>query len=226
MRQMQQRADEELVSLSGVTLEKAQQATESLQRDKVRYQKKRDLNFQKNSLQALLQQDEQTLRLHEEQARKRQRSLFLSDHLREVRNVFHRDCLPRKVAEYYLDIMLEDLNDVLIGPGIPFHVHSVQNLNFQVNKKGRIYPANRLSGGEKVIFALAFRMVVNYLFARELGLLCLDEPTVGLDKDNLACLEVFLNRLRTFSRDSGLQVLIVSHEPDLGHLFDHVISLV
>ena len=83
-----------------------------------------------------------------------------------------------------------------------------------------------MSGGEKVILALAFRIAVNSLFASDLGLLCLDEPTAGLDDDNMQCLEKALARLKDLSSERGLQCIIVTHESErLARLFDNVIRI-
>ena len=68
--------------------------------------------------------------------------------------------------------------------------------------------AGRLSGGEKVLLGISFRVAVNSMFAIDLGLLVLDEPTAGLDKGNLACLHVAFERLRELSRSRGLQIVM------------------
>jgi DNA repair exonuclease SbcCD ATPase subunit len=86
-------------------------------------------------------------------------------------------------------------------------------------------PAERLSGGEMVVFAIAFRMAVNSMYARGLGALVLDEPTAGLDRDNIGCLETALEKMKTVAQARGLQVILVTHEPMLHSLFDHVIEL-
>ena len=90
---------------------------------------------------------------------------------------------------------------------------------------GRSQPASRLSGGQKVVLALAFRIAVNSLFAADLGVIALDEPTAYLDDENISCLDVALARLRDLSEARGLQCILITHEKGLGHLFDHVVQL-
>jgi DNA repair exonuclease SbcCD ATPase subunit len=66
-----------------------------------------------------------------------------------------------------------------------------------------------------VLLGVSFRVAVNSMFASDLGLLVLDEPTAGLDKGNLACLQVAFERLRELSRSRGLQVVMITHEENL-----------
>ncbi len=147
-------------------------------------------------------------------------------HLGHVRGVFHRDALPRIVSQRYLQLLKADTNEFLSTFESPFRVEVEHDLSFRATYlDGRNQPAGRLSGGEKVTLAIAFRLAVNLTFASDVGLLCLDEPTAGLDDHNLGCLEVALQRLGELSRSRGLQVILVTHERGLHHLADKVIDL-
>ena len=147
-------------------------------------------------------------------------------HLGDVRAVLHRDSLPKVVAQHYLRELEIDTNAFLGVFDAPFRVETDAGLSFRaLFHDGRDQPAGRLSGGEKVVLALAFRLSVNSMFAQDVGLLCLDEPTVGLDDHNLGCLRTALGRLKELSRARGLQVILVTHERSLGPLFDQVIDL-
>ena len=147
-------------------------------------------------------------------------------HLIEIREVLHRDNLPRIVAQHYLRELQIDTNAFLEVFEAPFRVETDEKLSFRaVFHDGRNQPAVRLSGGEKVVLALAFRLSVNLMFAQDVGLLCLDEPTVGLDEHNLHCLKTALERLKELTRSRGLQVILVTHERGIGYLFDKVIDM-
>lgn len=149
-----------------------------------------------------------------------------ADHFSQVRDILHRDALPRAVARHHLRRLESQTNEFLSLFDAPFRVRTDDDLSFRAMfQDGGDRPAGRLSGGQKVVLALAFRLSVNSAFAGEVGLLCLDEPTVGLDEHNLSCLEPALNRLRDLSRSRGLQVIMVTHERSLAHLFDKVIDL-
>jgi DNA repair exonuclease SbcCD ATPase subunit len=67
-------------------------------------------------------------------------------------------------------------------------------------------------------------VAVNATFARDLGLLALDEPTAGLDVDSLEYFKSALSRLQELSRSAGLQVLLVTHDSGLAGLCDRVVD--
>lgn len=145
---------------------------------------------------------------------------------KEMRDILHRDNLPKLITLNYLENLSEEINNTLNEFDCDFCVKITDDLSFTtIFKDGRKIPAARLSGGEKVLLALAFRVTINKIFASDLGLLCLDEPTAGLDESNLKCLEVAINRLKKISSTSGLQVIIITHEKELAHMFENVITL-
>jgi DNA repair exonuclease SbcCD ATPase subunit len=149
-----------------------------------------------------------------------------NDTIAEVRKVFHWDNLPRLVTQSYLATLKKDMNETLDLFESGMRADILSNLQFEVKfDNGNVQPVNRLSWGQKTVFALAFRIAVNSAFAGDLGLLCLDEPTAGLDERSLLCLEKAVRKLRELSAASGLQVVIVTHEKAISSLFDHVIEL-
>jgi exonuclease SbcC len=113
------------------------------------------------------------------------------------------------------------LNDI----GLPFNIKLEDDLSFTANFGSHEVPATRLSGGQKIMLTIAYRLAINFTFATNLGLLCLDEPTVGLDDANLGALEKAFERLKQFSLANGVQIVVVTHEKGISHLFDHTIDL-
>jgi DNA repair exonuclease SbcCD ATPase subunit len=79
-----------------------------------------------------------------------------------------------------------------------------------------------LSGGQKVILALAIRLAMG---ADELGFLALDEPTMYLDRRAVGRMEPVLDWLRRTAAARELQCLIVTHEEGLLPMFDGVLRL-
>lgn len=145
---------------------------------------------------------------------------------KDMRHILHRDNLPKVAAINYLELMQDEINSLLLRFDSPFQVTADAHLSFIATfKDGRQVPATRLSGGEKVLLALAFRVAVNDIFARDLGLLILDEPTAGLDEGNLGCLRIAIERLKELSSSRGLQVVMITHERDLHNMFDHVVEI-
>jgi ABC-type phosphonate transport system ATPase subunit len=169
--------------------------------------------------------DAETLDKYNTFRRDQARASYANKHLEEVREQFHRDNLPNRVVGGYMELMKSEINDMLTRFDAQFRVHAFDDWRFMVRlPSGRVHSARRLSGGQKVLFALAYRIVVNSTFAKELGLLCLDEPTAGLDEDSLACLDVALGRLRELSKSRGLQVILITHDRNV-NLFDRVYDM-
>lgn len=133
---------------------------------------------------------------------------------------------PRFVAQHNLQLLKHDTDSTLDVFDSRFHVTADEGLRFTAGfQDGRAQPADRLSGGQKVALALAFRVAVNSMFATRVGLLGLDEPTAYLDKQRVRALAPVITRLRELTASRGLQCLIVTHEEELAPLFDATIRV-
>ncbi len=143
-----------------------------------------------------------------------------------VRDVFHKDAAPRFVAQRNLEWLQYAMNDNLAMFDTNYRVTADEGLSFTASfTDGSRQPAERLSGGQKVVLALAFRLALNLMFAENIGAIYLDEPTAWLDEHHIRGFEPVLQRLREFSAARGLQSIIITHERELAPLFDSVISL-
>lgn len=148
-----------------------------------------------------------------------------NDRVESLKKIFKYNALPMVLSYRYMAQVVVELNNTLSQIGVPFTIELEHDLSFTVNFGFQKVPASRLSGGQKVILTIAYRLAVNFTFATNLGLLCLDEPTVGLDEANLGSLERAFERLKDFSLSNGVQIIVVTHEKGLSHLFDHTIDL-
>jgi DNA repair exonuclease SbcCD ATPase subunit len=212
------------IAKCNVTQQQANDAEHYLNQMDRRYSEKLSLQLKLEALEKSIKirkDDLDKCAAEEHQARKLRRHV---EHMEGVKGVVKQ--LPVVAAQTCLEELWPEIDAVLERFDAPFRIHAVSNLRFVVKKhNGIIEPAERLSGGEKVVFALAFRIAVNSNYAGQLGLLCLDEPTAGLDDDNLGCLEIALGRLRELSHSRGLQVILITHESGIDSLFDRVIKL-
>jgi len=134
--------------------------------------------------------------------------------------------LPKIVAADYLSMIAEDTNDLLHRIDANFRIGQADGLTFAARfLDGREQVADRISGGQKVLLGILVRVARITLFTQDLGLLTLDEPTQFLDEENVLALAPTVERLRELSASTGLQCLIVTHEPRLSAMFDHMIDL-
>jgi DNA repair exonuclease SbcCD ATPase subunit len=147
--------------------------------------------------------------------------------LSQVRSVLHRDALPRIVHEAALRRMESGINEMLDTFESPFQVKtSTEDLSYVAYfRNGTVMPAQGLSGGQQVVLSLALRWTLNSLFASQIGMMVLDEPTAGLDARHIDLLEVALRGLGEAARSRGCQVIIITHERRLEGVFDQVIEL-
>lgn len=145
--------------------------------------------------------------------------------LERARLVLHRDQLPRLVAQLYVKALNERLAKYLELFEVPYLARIMDDISIDCTFGNRVVPAERLSGGEKVMLGIAFRFAVYDLFVSNLGLLILDEPTVYLDSDRIDSVLSLLERVKSYSRASGLQLIVVTHETRLSGVFDQVIAL-
>lgn len=144
----------------------------------------------------------------------------------DMRGVVHKDAAPRFVAQRNLRRLQAGMNESLEMFDTNYRVEADEGLSFQAMfNHGSRQPAERLSEGQKVVLALAFRLALNLMFAEDVGALYLDEPTAYLDEHHIRGFEPVLDRLKEFSAARGLQCMIITHERDLAPLFDSVIQL-
>jgi hypothetical protein len=145
--------------------------------------------------------------------------------LGEARDVFHWSRLPNRVAQGNLVNMEGCINTGLGWFGDPFWCEADDNLGFQVHQPG--HPpcrAERLSWGQKGVFAMAFRYSVGTLFGADVGIMVLDEPTGWMDGENVEFFRVALQKLAVEVRGKR-QLIVITHAEQLISSFDQVIQI-
>lgn len=160
-------------------------------------------------------------------AERQQKAAAWLEDLQKVRDeVMHRDRLPALVHRHALSSMEEVINDNLELFDSPFYVESDASLGFTARfPNGTRMPAVGLSGGQKVMLALSFRLAVSSLFASQVGMMILDEPTDGLDADNRRLAAEVFGRLGGIARSRGYQIVVITHDDLLASAFDQIFEL-
>ena len=143
----------------------------------------------------------------------------------EAGDVFHWNNLPKTVSQANLELLVDDINENLVMFNNPYYVEADQDLTFKVYFPG-VSPvkATQLSGGQKVVLAIAFRAALDRVFGHDIGMMFLDEPTAGLDSDNV---EYFHDALQQLSQKvhGDRQLVVITHVQELGGVFDQLIQL-
>ena len=143
----------------------------------------------------------------------------------DVRELFHWQNIPKIVAQANLAGITGEVNEALSIFGDPFWVESDENLSFKVHfPSSPSRNAGALSGGQKAVLAICFRIAVNKLFGSNVGMMFLDEPTAGLDNENIEYFREALQLLAVKVRGRQ-QVVIITHATELQSTFDQVVSI-
>jgi len=152
--------------------------------------------------------------------------------LTEVRDWFHFGNGPHTLVTAILAEMTQDINSFLGQFAAPFSVtHGTESLGFRcIFHDGRQVPAEppeayHLSGGQKIMLALSFRLASYTMFANKLGLLSLDEPSAYLDEHSIGAFCNLLGKIKEVAQKMDLQVCLATHENQLVPFFDTVIDL-
>jgi DNA repair exonuclease SbcCD ATPase subunit len=145
-------------------------------------------------------------------------------YLEKSREVLHRNNLPRIVMQRMLSGLNAYMDFYLHKFDTDFSAHLDDDFNFKATFKDQVIDAGRLSGGQSVTLAIAFRFALSEYFAKSIPLLVLDEPTVWLDEVNIGRMVEVLQMARTFT-EKGVYVLVATHEPQLSAAMSRVVHV-
>lgn len=175
----------------------------------------KDITLKIEKLESLVKQDEEKLHYREV--------------VSEVCETLSPDAFPKYVMIGLLEMLTSNINYYLSTFNSPFTVR-IDNSSTELYcefSNGETFLASELSGGQKMILAISWRLALHNTFATEesCGFLTLDEPTNHLDENNIQNLTQVMAQVKQAARDKNLQVLVITHEKALEPLFDAVIRL-
>lgn len=148
------------------------------------------------------------------------------DMCERARTLFHHDALPQVATQAFLVSLNDHLNKYLQTFQVPFGCTIAEDLSVMCSFPGvGMRTAARLSGGQKVVLGIAFRFAIYDMFAADLGFMVLDEPTNMLDQDRVAYVVEVLESVRRHAHNTGMQLIVITHEPELMQAVDQVVSL-
>lgn len=152
--------------------------------------------------------------------------------LNTVRNWFHYKNGPHAVVVDVMKRLTPNVNFFLAKLAAPFMVVAdYDTVGFKyMMTNGTVNPeelptAKSLSGAQKNMLALAFRLSCYCMFSSKLGILVLDEPTAHLDNDNVGKFGELLQRLQVMAREMNLQILVVTHHAEILPFCDKTIVI-
>jgi DNA repair exonuclease SbcCD ATPase subunit len=142
-----------------------------------------------------------------------------------VAAVLHRDAAPAAAAAAALAALTGAVNARLeqVGADYRVAVDASGDVECRFGDGSPRRRAGLLSPGQQMALALAWRVAVVDRYCPRAGVLCLDEPTTGLDETRIAALRSALDAWR--AAGAGPQFLVVTHDRRLFGAFDRVVEL-
>lgn len=165
----------------------------------------------------------------EQLAKKDEEKSKLRANIAAACQVLSSDAFPKYVMIGLLEMLTGNINYYLTTFNAPFTVR-IDNSSTELYcefQNGNTFVASELSGGQKMVLAISWRLALHNTFATEesCGFLTLDEPTNHLDEGNIQNLTQVMAQVKQAAKDKNLQVLVITHEKALEPLFDSVIRL-
>lgn len=140
---------------------------------------------------------------------------FFEDCQRVI-NAFRQDALPKLIIAKSINKIKYKINEILKKMHSEMEISIDEEGDFIVSIDGQ--PMPWISGGQTVTLALAWRLAL----CPDIGFLCLDEPTYGVDKKRLLGIRKILQEWKEY----GLgQLIVVSHDSRIIDACDNIIDL-
>lgn len=180
-----------------------------------------------NLMRQQLEQAKGELKAKQEEKAKAEPLAKRIDVLKRVRDWFHSSNGPRTMSlaaitemTSYVNEYLRELNsEITVMP-------DNQGLSFAYEYiDGRVVsdppPSTaKLSGGQKIELALAFRLAIYRYFGQKMGIMVLDEPTAHLSPDGIKHFGKLLQKVSILARNMNLQIVMPTHEVEIMPFMD------
>jgi len=191
-----------------------------------------DLKKRKGSIEGELSRLEKIVREREEKISELERRISMKPSLERSlkilrileKSIFGREGLLSQILTQIVARRLEEeVNKALETFSRQFRVSIERDFSIVIRSPGEaLLGINSLSGGERTMLAIAFRVALaKTLLGRLPGLMILDEPTQNLDAENKARLFEMVREI------AGLleQVIVVTHDEEIIEKADNIVRV-
>lgn len=147
--------------------------------------------------------------------------------LTAVRDVMHRDAIQARLRKYGASRINDHLQVFSSVFNIPYRVFFTDEgiMRFIDPSTGTEHDFIELSGGQRKLVALTYRLALVRLFTRGLNLATIDEPTAYVDEGNVEAMREAFISLDEFARGVGMTAFVATHEPTLLPVFPRVLEV-
>lgn len=224
--QQLERLNDKLLAFPKISESEIAEAQEGFRRKQKLYEQYLSSKVRFNELSSRLLEYKKKLEKAREKDVLNKKAKKALDILTPVRSAYKRNNFPQELLQNMLGLVMEKCNEILNDIDFGLRWDTNDPWSFRVIfADGKIQPATRLSGGEKVMLSLLLRLVINQLTSPFINFLVLDEPTAGLDDLNLKRLSTIFRVAQSTASKLGLQIILITHEQFCEEWFDDVIKL-
>lgn len=151
----------------------------------------------------------------------------VSDQLETIRVALHRDNVQQFIRAQGAAQINERLKEIVSVFNIPHEVYFIEDglMKFKDIESKTEHDFSSMSGGQKKLVALAYRLSLMRLFISGINICVLDEPTAFIDKDNIDAMKEAFLALNNFAKNKGLAIFIATHEERLYPIFNNIIEV-
>lgn len=185
------------------------------------------LHEQEASLIATIDVKEKLLNSYDAQLKQNRKIMFFADKLNKIRAAFHRDAIQNDLRTFGAKAINDSLTECLAVFNVPYTVYFTPDglAKFKDNVVHQERDFSSLSGGQKKLVSLAYRLALMKLFTNDLNICVLDEPTSFIDTANIEAMKNAFIALQEFAQHNNMTIFIATHEYSLVPIFDTLIDL-
>ena len=162
----------------------------------------------------------------EVQVKENEHKLKFVDRINKIRAAFHRDAVQKDLRTFGAAAINTCLTECLSVFNVPYSVYFTQDgLAKFTDKQNHEHDFMSLSGGQKKIVSLAYRLALMRIFSNNINICVLDEPTSFIDTANIEAMKNAFVSLSEFAQQHNMTIFIATHEYSLVPIFDSLIEL-
>ncbi len=212
-------------------LDPGDRLTDTVDEIQTRIRSRQELVGSITAMRAALQDSSERLAGLEAKQREVDKRSEIVRQLQTLRAIFDRKGLPMMYVRHRFEQLAQLTAANLAAMDSDFSVSVDPNsaVSFLFARTSQheapILPQCKLSGGQRVRLGIAFLLAVQQLICPDVGLLCLDEPSMHLDQSGIESLRDLLESMAARLKNADTQIWVADHSPVLETAFTSKVRL-
>lgn len=216
---------EEAEKLSGLDDAEREEWTQFVLEYDRHFREASERKFEIQRLQTQMSERQNQLQAYETETAEARKIAGVRKLFEDTRGLFHKDVLPRRVMRRTIEEINIHMNAYLQRFQVGFSAWLDENFDF-IYEQGTSGARScaRLSGGQKVLLALAFRLASARVISSTFPVLVLDEPTIHLDDTTIEFMADVLTDLQEHTA-KNMTLFVLTHEERLQRAMQRTIHV-